>query len=129
MNTTNPKDKLKAIRESINKALAAVVAEHGLRSLHAGNVTFSPEGSFVFKVEGVAAGGATKEEELYDLAREVHPELPARGTPQSTIRYNGGPCELFGANSTLTKIFIRRPDGKTYQAPAALILAAVKAQS
>lgn len=110
------RDQLKAIRVSLDAALAAVAKEHGLKSFKAGNCTFSPEGSFVFKVEGVAADGASKDEQLYDILRSSNPTLwPERGTDAARMIYSGEPIELFGANSTLSKVIYRRvSDGKNF---------------
>lgn len=112
------KDQLKKIRADLDAALADILTKNGLRELRSGNCTFTPDGSFVFKVEGVAAGGSSKDEQLYDILAAQEPELwPKRGTPAATIQIGGRACELFGSNTTLSKIKYRDPDGKAWLTP------------
>lgn len=121
---------LKVIRTDIDALLAAVAKKHGLRSLALGRCTFTPDGSFTFKLDGIADGGASKHEQLYAYAllRQTSPAFPALGTPEARIGYGGKQVELTGANSTLSKVLFRDlGNGKTYLAPRAMIEMALKA--
>ncbi len=77
---TLEKDQLKAIRDSINDALRAVMLEHGLARLEAKNCTFSTEaGRFSFKVDGLVNGGVDADAERYQMYVDDM-KLPPRGT-------------------------------------------------
>jgi hypothetical protein len=108
------KEQLKKIRADLDVALAEVLKKHGLRELRSGPCTFTPEGSFVFKVEGVAAGGASKDEQLYDILASGDPIWPKRNTPEAKVMVGGRLVDLFGANTTLSKVKYRDDDGKAW---------------
>lgn len=95
------KDKLKAIRASIDAALAQVAREHGLSALKAGNCTYDTQGSFTFKVDGTEAGGLTKEQQVYRDAMTLHDGLPELG---AKLTINRRQVKIVGANSTCTKV-------------------------
>ncbi len=118
---TITRDTLNAIRADVDALLGALAPKYGLRTLKLGNCTFDPNGSFTFKLAGTAANGATPEEQRYDMARAAYGVLPERGTAAACIEWNGGTIELFGANSTLSKLMFRR-DGKVYLTPTAALV-------
>lgn len=112
---TISKETLKLIRASLDKALETVAKEHNLRQLRSGNCTFDHEGSFTFKVEGIAANGASKEEQLYDMLHIASDVWPERRTDAARFMYGGKLIELCGANSTLSKvIYVDVASGKKY---------------
>lgn len=119
---------LKTLRPEIDAALAVIAQEHGLRSLALGRGTFTSDGSFTFKLEGITKGGASKDEQLYNLLRQSNPIFPALGTPEARVMYGGNRIELVGANSTLSKVVFRMPGtDKQYLAPRAMVEMALKA--
>jgi len=59
------KSQLKAMRADIDKALESVRVKYNLDELHAGNATYSLEGSFSFKLEGLVSGGLSSEALAY----------------------------------------------------------------
>jgi hypothetical protein len=70
------RDQLKQIRIDINASLAAVAAKHGLSSLQATNATFGGD-AFTFKLEGLKAGGVSKEADLFNrCAKQINISVP-----------------------------------------------------
>lgn len=72
------KEQLKAIRAAMQAALDPITAKCGLAKINVGNCSFTPDGSFVFKVDGIVAGGLSREQSDYDGIRHMY-DLPARG--------------------------------------------------
>lgn len=105
---------LRAVRASLDAALAGVAEEHGLRSLKSCACTFDPRaGCFTFKVEGVVEGGVDRGGALYEQLRRLRPALPTRETE---FVYEDERYRIVGANTTLTKVLVRRVrDDKGYQ--------------
>lgn len=104
---------LRTLRTEIDKALAVVALKNGLTRLAAGSCTFDPSsGNFTFKVEGVASGGTDRAGALYNSIREFDKELPPLG---HAFIYQDTRYEIIGANTTGTKVRLRRGDGKTFQ--------------
>lgn len=73
------KDKLRELRSDIDAALRAVAQKHNLSKLSAGNCTFG-DSNFTFKLEGLVAGGLTKEQSFYEQMRRFDPGFPPRDT-------------------------------------------------
>jgi hypothetical protein len=65
------------LRVSLRVALDEIGAKHGM-TLRDGNCTYSADGAFTLKIEGVVAGGLTKEQSAYEQMREMI-GLPPRG--------------------------------------------------
>lgn len=124
MKDANLKQKLPAIRASIDAALIAVAKEHGLQSLAAGKCTYDPAGNFTFKVDGVVAGGLNREAVAYDQMRELL-GLPTLGT---TFTYKGETSKIVGLNSTATKV-ITEKGGQRFIWPVDSIKKIVATQS
>ena len=101
---------LQTLRPEINAALAVIATKHGLKSLHCGNATFSSGGSFVFKLEGVLAGGLDKDAERYANSMAML-KLPPLGTSFSA---GGKSYKTVGLNTTGSKVVIERADGKRF---------------
>lgn len=67
-------------RADLNKHLAQLAAQYGLRDLKATNARFDPEAqSFTIKVEGIGQNGLSPEQSRYDTLRDLM-HLPPRGT-------------------------------------------------
>lgn len=107
---------LKAIRVDLNAAFAEIVKKHGLQSLVAGGAGFDPTvGNFSFKVEGMVAGGISREAALYlDVRKNYYTDLPELN---STITDRGVTYIIRGSNTTGTKIIGERADGKRFNIP------------
>lgn len=119
---------INTIRPLVDAALAKIAAENGLSSLKLGRGTFSPDGSFTIKLEGVMSGGLTKDAQRYNVLRERLPEFPELGTEAARISYGRKKIELTGANTTLSKvIFTDLENGKSYLAPMPMIRMALQA--
>lgn len=120
-------DMLRALRSDINAALAPLATKYGLTKLAAGNASYSA-GAFTMKLEGLATGGLTKEEQRYDKHRATGWQmqwLPARG---AAVLYGGDQFTATGINSTGTKVigtFAKRP-GKSFIVPVDLLRMAVE---
>lgn len=114
------RDQLQALRRAIDSALIPVAQAHGCRSLTLSSCTYSPEGSFTFKLEGVSIDGVDKEASRYNsLRRYQHPELPELGA--TLANYGGRTYIITGCNSTGTKIRATH-NGATYLLPIAAVL-------
>lgn len=100
------KDVIRAIRPELDKALAEIAKTHGLKELRAGNGKYTDGGAFSIKIEGIIAGGLSKEESFYDrIASDFG--LPPRGTHFTA---NGGvEYTIVGTNTTGSKIIVTRP--------------------
>lgn len=99
------KEAIRALRPDIDKALAEIAKKHGLKELVAGNASYTHGGSFSIKVEGIIAGGLSKEESFYDqIATDLG--LPPRGT---IFRYGADrEYTIRGTNATGSKIIVER---------------------
>jgi len=106
--TLQVKATIRALRPEIDKALAEIAKKRGLKSLRAGNASFTNDGFFSLKVEGILEGGLSKEESFYDDIRETY-ALPARGAKFTT---GFGPTfreyTIVGTNTTGSKIIVKR---------------------
>lgn len=106
---------LEAVRQQLDVHLAGFAQRLGLKSLKLGNCKFTPDG-FTFKLDGVFAGGQSKEETAYEALREWkrqpmgamadgrwHPEaipgfeLPPLGTLINTNGQQGKMVTVVGA--------------------------------
>lgn len=102
---------LRNIRASLDAALAEVAKKHGLQKLNSAACTFDPHGAFKFSVEGVFAGGLSKEATMYNACRHFE-NLPPLGTK---FALRGESDEIVGMNTTGTKVLTTRvSDGKQY---------------
>jgi hypothetical protein len=110
------KQQLQKLRVDLDAALAGIANAHNLKSLTMGRCTFDPNaGSFQFKVEGVAAGGSSKDAQYYEMLRMNAPQLPALDSPEATRMFGDKRGTIVGANSTLSKILIRHEeDGRVF---------------
>lgn len=121
---------LQALREDINIALCAVLANNPGLQLTLGNCSFDPAGPFTFKLEGCLPGGLSKKEEIrYNLLRELEPALPALGG-SVVVRYRT--YTVVGANSSATKIlgkYVEEPEGKTFLLPLDEVKRSLRAAS
>lgn len=109
--TTISKQFFPAFRADLQKHLDLVAAAHGLESLKAGNATFDPDaGSFTIKVNGIAIGGLTKEQRLYDLEYAIDKTLPPR---ESEMVFKGQTYTIWGMQRS-GKAIIRDDAGKKY---------------
>jgi hypothetical protein len=102
---------LKLLRADINAALATVATKYHLASLTAGNATYTKDGSFTIKVNGLAAGGLTREQSAYDQLRDLY-GLPERGSTFTT--YKGDTFRIDGL--ARDKVTLERADGKRFKA-------------
>ena len=101
------KEELKALRIEIDEALKTVAQKHNLQSLRAGKATFTNEGSFTFKLEGLVSGGLSPEAQRYNQIKTFL-NLPDLGA-EVTLR-NGKRFIIFGINTTGTKVFAKSID-------------------
>lgn len=112
------KSLMQALRPEIDAALAEIAKKHNLQKLELARGTFSREGSFTWKLEGVAAGGIDKDAERYKTCREMF-NLPPLGTE---VTLSGKTFTISGINTTASKIKInRKVDGKGFVAPLDVI--------
>lgn len=117
MKTLSAKSMIDVVRPEINSALAAIAKKHGLKELRtAGGATYSDEGFFCFKVEGVVAGGQDKAAALYQSAGFL--KLPPLGT---SFRNKGVDYKICGLNTTGTKVIGETPTGKRYLFPVEMV--------
>lgn len=106
------KEKLRAVRVAMDAALAIIAKEQGLTALKCGKCTYSPDGSFTMKVEGIAAGGLSKEASTYNDLRTFTPGLPELGTEVDFITRKG---TVLGSNTTGSKVLVKdSKSGVTY---------------
>ena len=110
------KNVMQALRPEINAALAEIAKKHNLQSLQITSGTFSREGNFRWKLEGLAKGGLDKDAERYKQSMFLG--LPELGTKFSI---GGRSYVTTGINTTGTKIHITRDDGKRQLAPTDVV--------
>lgn len=104
------KDTINKVRADLVAALAVIAKKHGLKSLAPGNATFTGS-SFTIKIEGIAAGGQSVEQQRYEGAR-ASLGLPALGTQ---FIFKDVQYVTDGINTTGTKLMVKRVvDGKGY---------------
>lgn len=103
------KQQLAAIRIDLQAALDGVAKKHGLAHLNAGNCTYETTGAFTWKLEGLAAGGVTKDERRYDDNAWLG--LPPRG---SEFTSRGMTHKTAGLTSG-SKVITECSDGKRYK--------------
>lgn len=94
---------LKKICADVDSALGQIAAKYGLEKLRGGRCTYSKEGSFSFKVEGVASGGLDKDAERYNFYADLM-NLPPLN---STFHYGGAEYTVVGLSKTRTKVLLR----------------------
>jgi hypothetical protein len=70
------RESLKIIRAQIDAALADIATLNGLQTLRTGACTFDREGSFTFKVEGLAQGGLSREAQAYKQYAAFYKRMP-----------------------------------------------------
>lgn len=105
------RDDLRDIRNDINAALASVAAKHGLRTLAAGNASFTGD-AFTIKLDGIKEGGLSKEAQRYQQYRAALNLPPLK----STIEFRSRQYRVEGMNTTGSKVMISLlPDEKGYQ--------------
>jgi hypothetical protein len=120
---TITKEMLKTLREDMNAALAPLAQKYGLESIKAANCSFTPDGAFTFKVEGLASGGLSKEESAYD-ANHKWMGLPPRGTE---ITHGKRLYATFGLKNRSDKVIVvAKHDGKKYLIDREIIAAGWK---
>jgi hypothetical protein len=107
------RDLLKNLRSEIDAALLAVAKKNGLKSLTAGSATFG-SGQFTFKLEGIVAGGQSKEADRYTSSSASFLGLPKLG---SEFKSGGHMYKTAGLNSTGSKVLCDRDDGKVFLFP------------
>lgn len=113
------KDKLNAIREDIDKALAAVAKKHKLASLACKGAARYTTSTCTFTVEGVAAGGKSIEAQRYETNQKLL-KLPPLGT---TITHKGQTYVSTGLNTTGSKVYAKQVvTGKEYLFDIALFI-------
>jgi hypothetical protein len=112
---------LRNLRADVDKALAPLLAAYKLSSLKVGAGTYTRDGSFTFKLEGVTEGGLTRDASAYESWRAMRPNLPPLG---STIEVRGRPYIVRGMNRTGTKVKAEA-GGKTWLLPIGLVPGAV----
>jgi hypothetical protein len=118
------REKIRALRDDIDVALAAVAAKHGLGSLRAGNASFT-ESTVTFKLEAVEDGGKTREAQRYEglVARMTGVlRLPPLGTALEMAGY--GRLTVTGCNTTGSKVLLATGSGRGMQAPPETVAAA-----
>ena len=104
------RDTAKAVSADIAMALDAIAKKHGLQSLKmaGGSVASS---TFTLKVEGIAAGGKTREAERYEI-NQVVLKLPPLG---HVFQQGAHSYKTVGLNTTGSKVMVARiPDGKEF---------------
>lgn len=100
------KDRLRVIRAAIDAALSTVAKDLKLEKLTTGSCTYDRDGSFSFRVEGVDAGGLSKDAKRYKefvelFDRDAQLPLPALGWEF----INGAQrLKVAGMNSTGSKV-------------------------
>ncbi len=105
------KDKLRAIRADIDAALVSIATKHGCPELKLGNASYSQEGSFTFKLNGVIGGGLTKEASAYEHYRSMFPKMP-----QLNSKFNDRGTEFYVRGLAGKSVQIERiSDGKAYR--------------
>ena len=106
------RDSVEQIRAEIDAALEIIRIRHGLDKLKTGNGGFDRlNGTFEFKLGGVAGGGADEFAQRYDF-RQAALGLPARG---STFNNMGQAYQIFGLNKAGTKVAAARvSDGECF---------------
>lgn len=73
--------RLKVLREEIDTALGAVMANNPGLTLQLERATYTSGGAFTFKLTGTLPGGKSHEQGDYDVLRKGgHPDLPEFGT-------------------------------------------------
>jgi hypothetical protein len=97
------RDQLRDIRQDLNAAMAAIAAKHGLGRLEATNASFAGD-AFTFKLEGLKAGGLSKEAQRYNLYR-VSADLPPLHT--TILLRDGKKYTIEGMNTTGSKVQIK----------------------
>lgn len=114
---TITKLQLKAIRDDMNAALDAVRVKHDLQSLSCAKCVYFAD-NFTMKVEGIVAGGLSRDAKLYNESRFLG--LPPLGFAFTS---KGEKFVTTGLNTTGTKVYCKREsDGKTYLYPADYIV-------
>jgi hypothetical protein len=104
------RDLAKAVSADIGAALDAIAKKHGLQSLKMAGGSIA-SGSFTLKVEGIAAGGKTREAERYELNEKVL-KLPPLG---HVFQQGAHTYKTVGLNTTGSKVLVSRiPDGKEF---------------
>lgn len=138
MDTKQTREALKALREEIDTALGAVLANNPGMTLTLGRCSFTYDGGFTFKLEGSLKGGKTKEAVAYEqLAKALaipeqtymlNPKWRVKGEPfqingpvkpgiklpplGTFFSFKGVRYEVTGAGRS--KIYTRSLDGRTW---------------
>jgi len=112
----NVKQVMVSLRPEIDAFLAGLAKKHGLEKLRLGNGTYSPEGNFIFKLEGLVVGGLDKHAEGYKVNASLI-GLP----PLGTVIVIGGLIYKTAGLKGSKVIMARVKDGKRYVYPVDVI--------
>jgi hypothetical protein len=86
-------DRLKVLREELETALAAVLDNNPGLKVTVGRATYDRQGSFTFKLTGTFPGGASRDQQDYEMMAHFNKDLPPFGT---VLEANGQRIRIVG---------------------------------